>query len=80
MVGSIIASTFLYWISIGSSIEGPYVSYLETAIHNCSNSTTDISSDPYVKLILLANSNTNLYSIYVTPQRTGGKFQADLQL
>ena len=65
MVGSIIASAFLYWISIGSSIEGPYVSYLDTAIHNCSNSTTDISSDPYVKLILLANS-IQIFTAYIT--------------
>ena len=56
MVGSIISSAFLYWISIGSSIEGPYVSYLPTETHNCTGNATDISSDPYVNLSLFANS------------------------
>ena len=56
MVGSIISSAFLYWISIGSTIEGPYVSYLPTETYNCTGNATDISSDPYVNLLLFANS------------------------
>ena len=62
MVGSIIASAFLYWISIGSSIEGPYVSYLPTETQNCSGNPANISSDPYVKLLLLHPEGTSSIS------------------
>ena len=61
MVGSIISSAFLYWISIGSSIEGPYVSYLPTETHNCTGNTTDISSDPYVNLSLFARQYRQIF-------------------